>query len=86
MFERFSGITAEEKAALTFDDFTVSELKFLIEETVLNDRDRQIAELKLCRAFTIERICSKFDYDDKTISDACSKIKEKVKKTILKVL
>ena len=86
MFERFKGITKEEKAALTFDDFTVSEIKYLIEETVLNDRDRQIAELKLCRAFTIDRICSKFDYDDKTISDAVAKIKEKVKKTILKVL
>jgi hypothetical protein len=86
MFERFSGISAEEKAALTFDDFTVSELKFLIEETVLNDRDRQIAELKLCRAFTVDRICGKFDYDSKTIDAAVVKIKEKVKKTILKVL
>jgi hypothetical protein len=86
MFERFKGITNEEKAALTFDDFTVSELKFLIEETVLTDRDRQIAELKLCRAFTIERICNKFDYDDKTIEAAVFKIKDKVKKTIQKVL
>lgn len=86
MFERFNGITKEEKEALTFDDFTVSELKYLIDETVLNDRDRHIAELKLCRAFTIERICNKFDYDSKTIDAAVVKIKEKVKKTILKVL
>lgn len=86
MFERFNGITKEEKANLTFDDFTVSEIKYLIEETVLSDRDRQIAELKLCRAFTVERICSKLDYDDKTIETAVLKIKEKVKKTIQKVL
>lgn len=86
MFERFEGITKEEKAALTFDDFTVSEIKLLIDETVLNDRDRQIAELRLCRAFTIERICAKLEYDDKTISGAVTKITDKVKKTIQKIL
>ena len=86
MFERFNGITAEEKSALTFDDFTVSEIKALIEETVLSDRDRIIAELKLCRAFTIEGIAGKLGFDDKTIETAVLKIKEKVKKTILKIL
>lgn len=86
MLERFTGISKEEKEKLTFDDFTVTEIKFLIEETVLSDRDRKIAELILCREFTNERVAHKLGFDDKTIGKAAREAEEKIKKTILKVI
>jgi hypothetical protein len=34
MFERFADLSKEDKQKLTINDFTVSEIRFIIEETV----------------------------------------------------
>lgn len=42
-FEYFCNLSDEEKGKLTFDDFTVSEIKELLDETTLRKDDRIIA-------------------------------------------
>ena len=71
---------------LTFDDFTVSEIRYIIEETVLTEVDQKIAELRFIKKLSIERIAEVMGYDKKTIFNHSNTIKEKLLKTIQKIL
>lgn len=84
--ERFGGITKEEKSNLTFDDFTVSELRVIIDETVLSSENKKIAELRFIKALTVEKIAEKMNFEKRTISTRISDIKKKLQKTINKMI
>lgn len=84
--ERFCGITKEEKNNLTFDDFTVSELRVIIDETVLSSENKKIAELRFIKALTVEKIAEKMNFEKRTISTRISDIKKKLQKTINKMI
>lgn len=83
---RFQDLSKEDKMKLTFDDFTVSEIRYIIEETVLTESDQRIAELRFIKKLSIERIAEVMGYDKKTIFLHGNAIKEKLLKTIQKIL
>ena len=83
---RFQDLSKEDKMKLTFDDFTVSEIRYIIEETVLTEADQKIAELRFIKQLSIERIAEVMGYDKKTIFNHSNTIKEKLLKTIQKIL
>ena len=83
---RFQDLSKEDKMKLTFDDFTVSEIRYIIEETVLTESDQRIAELRFIKKLSIERIAEVMGYDKKTIFKHSNAIKEKLLKTIQKIL
>lgn len=82
---RFQHLTEEQKQNLTFDDFTVSELREIINETVLSKENKQIAEMRFIQALTIEKIAEKMGFDKRTIKSRIASIKRKLQKTINKM-
>ena len=88
MFERFYGLSIEEKKNLKIDDFTVSEIRVIIEETVFaKEVDPLIAELRFIRNCTIERITDKIGYEqERSVSHRLDDIKARMYKTILKLI
>nr|DAU61047.1 MAG TPA: ECF sigma factor [Caudoviricetes sp.] len=83
---RFSALTKEEKENLTLNDFTVSEIIELINETVLSPENRIIARLRFAKAMTIEAIAEKIKRDVKTVQRRLPAIEIQLNKTILKFL
>lgn len=83
---RFLKLSATEIENLELDDFTVTELKEIISETILSDRDKTIAELRFIKLLSHEKIASKLGYDKRTIYSRLSIIKKKLKKTIKQML
>lgn len=81
----FSSKTGEEIYSLNASDFTVSEINEIIDETVLNDVDRQIAILKYVKDETIASISEQTFLDAKTVQRRIPKISHKLKKTLLKI-
>lgn len=82
MWERFKNISEEQKAKLWVMDFTVSELKEILNETVMSDIDREIAELRFLKLLSIEKIAERLQYDKRTISSRIKSIQERIEKTI----
>lgn len=82
----FKNFTPEEKYALTYKDFLVSEILEIIAETVLSDEDRKIAILKYTRAMTISQIADNVNLDKKTIQNRLPLISEKIRRTLQKLL
>ena len=83
---RFSALTKEEKENLTLNDFTVSEIIELINETVLSPENRIIARLRFAKDMTIEAIAEKIKRDVKTVQRRLPAIEIQLNKTILKFL
>ena len=83
---RFSALTKEEKENLTLNDFTVSEIIELINETVLSPENLIIARLRFAKAMTIEAIAEKIKRDVKTVQRRLPAIEIQLNKTILKFL
>lgn len=83
---RFIALTKEERENLTLDDFTISEILELINETVLSPENRTIARLRFAKAMTIEAIAEKVNRDMKTVQRRIPIIKKQLNKTILKFL
>lgn len=79
-------LTQEEKYALTYRDFLVSEILEIIAETVLCDDDKKIATLKYTKAMTNSQIADVVDLDEKTIQHRIPAISEKIRHTIVKLL
>ncbi len=83
---RFQDLSKEDKLKLTFDDLTVSEIRDIIEETVLSNENKKIAELRFIKAYTIEKIAEKMGFDKRTIKSRVSCITKKLLKTISKMV
>ena len=75
--------TREEKEK-DFADFTVSELKEIISETILTEEDRKIAEYRFIKLFTQDKISEKIGLDIRTVQRRLTAIKTKLRKTINK--
>ena len=80
---RFESLTKDEKKALTVNDFTVSELTEIINETIFDKEvDKEIANFRFVKSCTIERTAEYIGYDWKTIQKRIPIIREKLNKTI----
>jgi len=79
--EFFSNLTQDEQMDLTSHDFTISEIREIIEETPLHSLDKQIAIYRYIECMTLEEIANKLGYDVKTILSHVKKISIKLKKT-----
>lgn len=88
MFERFYGLSDEEKKNLKIDDFTVSEIRVIIDETVFaKEVDPLIAELRFIKSCSTERIADKIGYEqERSVRHRLEDIKARVYKTILKLI
>ena len=88
MFERFSGLSIEEKKNLKIDDFTVSEIRVIIEETVFaKEVDVLIAELRFIRSCSHAVIAEKIGYEqERTVQERLKNIKERMLSTIQKIV
>lgn len=86
MYERFARLPRRDIRKLTLNDFTVTEIRHLISETVLTERDIEIAEMRFIKLYTVEKIAERLGYDERTIKSACVKILDKLLLTIQRVL
>lgn len=80
-YEYFCSLTEKEKRELTFDKFTVSEIQEIINETVLRDEDRKIAELRFINCKTIQQIADFIYIDYKTCVKRLERISILIKQT-----
>lgn len=88
MFERFADLSKEDKQKLTINDFTVSEIRFIIEETVFaKEVDVLIAELRFIRSCSHAVIAEKIGYEqERTVQERLKNIKERMLSTIQKIV
>ena len=88
MFERFADLSKEDKQKLTINDFTVSEIRFIIEETVFaKEVDALIAELRFIRSCSHAVIAEKIGYEqERTVQERLKNIKERISSTIQKIV
>lgn len=83
--ERIRSLSKEERANLILADLTMSEMRAVINETILTDENIKIAEYRFLKLYTAEKIAEKLGYDDRTIAHRISFIKERLKNTIMNV-
>lgn len=81
----FETLSKDEQDALCANDFTVSEIYELINETALSDVDRSIAELRYIKSETILQISVDVGLDEKTVQRRIKKISQQLKNTIKKL-
>lgn len=67
-----------------FEDFTVSEMREIIAETILTDENKQIAELRYIKLLSYEQIAEKVLIDKRTVQSRIMSINAKLKNTINK--
>lgn len=67
-----------------FEDFTVSEMREIIAETILTDENRRIAELRYIKLLSYEQIAEKVLIDKRTVQSRIKSINAKLKNTINK--
>lgn len=84
--EHFRKMTDEQKYALTYQDFTVSEIKELIAETPMCDLDKRIAVGKFVNDMTADEIGDKEHLDVRTVARHILKIRCLIKCTCIKYL
>ena len=83
--ERIRSLSKAEREAIIFADLTMSEMKAVINETILTEENIKIAELRFLKLYTAEKIAEKLGYDDRTIAHRIQFIKERLKNTIMNV-
>lgn len=81
----FSSLTDDAKRALSKDDFTVSEILEIIDETPLTDIDKEIAILRYTKCMTFEDIAVRVCLDKQTIQKRIPKISIRLKLTCTKL-
>lgn len=81
----FANLTNDEKMALTSNDFTISEITEIINETALNKLDKNIAVMRYIKRMTFDEIANKLDRDIKTIQKRIPNISIKLKQTCVKL-
>lgn len=67
-----------------FEDFTVSEMREIIAETILTDENRRIAELRYIKLLSYEQIAEKVLIDKRTVQSRIKSINAKLNNTINK--
>lgn len=67
-----------------FEDFTVSEMREIIAETILTDENRRIAELRYIKLLSYEQIAEKVLIDKRTVQSRIMSINAKLNNTINK--
>lgn len=85
---RFADLSREEKTNVKISDLTVSEIRFIIEETVFaKEVDPLIAEMRFIRSLSMEKIAEKIGYEQRrSVQLRLEDITERLQKTILKVI
>ena len=85
---RFAQLPREEKEKVKIADLTVSEIKFVIEETVFaKEVDPLIAEMRFIRSLSMEKIADKIGYEQRrSVQLRLEDITERLQKTILKLI
>lgn len=83
--ERIRRLSKEERENIILADLTMSEMRAVINETILSDENLKIAELRFLKLYTAERIAENLGYDDRTIANHIKFIKERLKNTIMNV-
>jgi hypothetical protein len=85
---RFAQLPREEKEKIKIADLTVSEIKFVIEETVFSKEvDPLIAEMRFIRSLSMEKIADKIGYEQRrSVQLRLEDITERLQKTILKLI
>jgi hypothetical protein len=85
---RFAQLPREEKEKIKIADLTVSEIKFVIEETVFaKEVDPLIAEMRFIRSLSMEKIADKIGYEQRrSVQLRLEDITERLQKTILKLI
>lgn len=81
-FERFKNLSTEEKENLEFEDFTVSEMKVIIEETMLSVENKKIAEMRFVKLWSVDKIAERLVFDKRTVYARINTIRKKMLKTI----
>lgn len=81
----FKNLPVDAKNNLTFNDFTTSELHYIISEMVMKDECKEIAKMKFINCMTIEEIADRTGHDKKTIVKRINMIKMNFHFTILKL-
>lgn len=84
-YDLISELSNDAKMSLTYQDFTISEIEELIQETPLTDIDRRIAKLKYIRRFTIKEISYEVGLHPRTIQRHLPDISVAIKSTITKL-
>ena len=67
-----------------FEDFTVSEMREIIAETILTDENRRIAEFRYIKLLSYEQIAEKVLIDKRTVQSRIMSINAKLNNTIKK--
>lgn len=85
---RFAQLPREEKEKVKIADLTVSEIKFVIEETVFaKEVDPLIAEMRFIRSLSMEKIADKIGYEQRrSVQLRLEDITERLQNTILKLI
>ena len=83
--ERIRGLAREERITLILEDLTMSEMRAVINETILTEENIKIAELRFLKLYTAEKIAERLGYDDRTVANRIKFIKERLKNTIMNV-
>lgn len=81
----FTQLSNEQKKGLTYDDFTVSELTEIINETPLTSLEKELAVERFINRMTYEGLSKKFYYEPRTIKSKLAKISKLLKKTCVKL-
>lgn len=83
--ERIRRLTKEEREHLNIDDLTMSEMKAVIEETILSETNFKIAKYRFLQLKDAETIGEKLGYDSRTVAARIKFIKERLKNTIINI-
>lgn len=81
----FAKLSDDEKMALTSNDFTISEITEIINETALNKLDKNIAIMRYIKKMTFDEISIKLNRDVRTIQKRLVNISIKLKSTCVKL-
>ena len=83
--ERIRKLSKEERAELLLADLTMSEMKAVLQETILSKENFEIAELRFLKLYTAEKIADTLGYDQRTIAHRIQFIKDRLKNTIMNI-
>lgn len=83
--ERIRKLSKEERAELLLADLTMSEMKAVLQETILSKENFEIAKLRFLKLYTAEKIADTLGYDQRTIAHRIQFIKDRLKNTIMNI-
>lgn len=84
-FNFFKKLTEDEKQALTYKDFTITEINEIIAETPLRDDDKRIAVMRYNKCMTYQEIADATFLDIKTVKKRIANISTRLKTTCVRL-